>query len=341
MSYKRKDADLYGQPRAKKLKAAETSNSLSFSSQLSSLISSASTRTEGKSSGRSRPQKDDIFSVHNKNAKKRALKDLEDASFEQKHSTTTEALDHDVWRRSQRKMEDKARLYAAMKRGDVEDADEKYAVDFDRKWAESKDRGDSDAETSEEEEEDEETVEYIDEFGRTRTGTRGEAAREEARKNRQATATDEMEGDRFKSRPNMPTSVIYGNTIQSEAFNPEADVAAQQAELAAKRDKSLTPPPDEHFDGRKEFRTRGVGFFQFSTDIEERKRQMDELQKEREETERKRDELAQRQAERKREIEERKKAISERRSKARADKFLDDFEKELNDKAADAVDGPG
>jgi hypothetical protein len=327
-----KDAFLYGIPRPKKRKAQEisASNSLAFSSNLSALISSsaAAPRT---STARPRTKKDDIFTVHNKNAKQRALKDLDDSDFIQKHSTSSDAVDHETWNRARRKLEDKARLYAALKRGEIEDADEKYGVDFDRKWAENQATG-LQEDTSDEDDQgsNEELVEYLDEFGRTRHGTRAEAARAERNKNGGATLADEpgLPG----ARPNMPTSVILGDTIQAQAFNPERDIAEKMADLAAKRDKEPTPPPDEHFDARKEVRTKGVGFFQFSGDTEERKKQMDFLEKERAETERRRTETAQRKEERKKELEARKKAIAERRGRAQADRFLDGLMDELQDK---------
>ena len=183
-------------------------------------------------------------------------------------------------------MEEKARLYAAMKRGDVEDLDEKYAVDFDRKWAEAQDKSGDDTSEGEDDkhsedgDEDQELVDYIDEFGRNRKGTRAEAAREERRKATLAADTS----DRFTARPNMPTNVIYGDTIQAAAFNPEESIAQQMAEIAKKRDQE-TPPPDEHFDSRREIRQKGVGFMQFSADEEERRRQMADLEAERRETE--------------------------------------------------------
>jgi len=97
------------------------------------------------------------------------------------------------------------------------------------------------------------------------------------------------------------------------------------ADLAAKRDKEATPPPDEHFDSRKEIRTKGVGFFQFSGDSEKRKEQMDNLESERLETEKQRAEATLRKEERRKELEARKKTIAEKRGKARADRFLDDL----------------
>jgi hypothetical protein len=335
-----KDAHLYGVPRPKKKatgKEISSSSTLAFTSQLSSLISSSSNSTKDTSSrtvsGRSRPKKEDIFSTHNKNSKKRALKDLEDdeADFSQKHSTDGKKLDEATWHRAKRKMEEKSRLYAAMKRGDVEDMDEKYAVDFDKKWAEKQEAGEGDDTSSGEdasESEGEEIVEYIDEFGRNRKGTRAEAAREERRK--RGLAADEP--DRFTARPAMPTNIIYGDTVQAAAFNPEETIAEQMAELAKKRDKSATPPPDEHFDGKKEIRTKGVGFFQFSADPEERKKQMETLEKERKETEHKRSETLKRKEERKREIEEKKKAVLQKRAKTKADRFLNNLMGEMEEK---------
>jgi hypothetical protein len=327
-----KDGALYGVTRKPKLKGSEisSSNSLAFTSQLSSLIAGSSSK-ERPGSGRSRPKKDDIFSVHNKNTKKRALKDIDDAGFEQKHSTTSDAIDEATWHRSKRKMEEKARLYAAMKRGDVEDGNEKYAVDFDRKWAESQEQGEKE-DTSDGEDDggsDEEMVEYVDEFGRTRQGTRSQVAREQRKRNNAAMAD---EPDRFAARPKMPSQVIFGNTIQSSAFNPDEPIAAQMAELAALRDKEPTPPPDVHYDGNAEIRTKGVGFFHFSGDAEERKRQMADLEKERSETERRRVDIEKRKEDRKKEVEARKKAIAEKRSKAQADKFLSSLTSEMAEK---------
>jgi coiled-coil domain-containing protein 174 len=330
-----KDASLYGIPRPKKRKAQEisASNSLAFSSNLSALISSSATAPRN-APARPRAKKDDIFAVHNKNAKQRALKDLGDSDFTQKHSTSSDAVDNDTWNRARRKLEDKARLYDALKRGEVEDADEKYGVDFDRKWAENQASGlQEDSSDGDEQGSDEELIEYVDEFGRTRHGTRAEAARAERSNNGGSAVVDEpgVPG----ARPNMPQSVIFGDTIQSQAFNPERDIAEKMADLAAKRDREPTPPPDEHFDGKREIRTKGVGFFQFSDDIEERKKQMEFLEKERAETERRRAETAQRKEERKKELEARKKAIAAKRGKAHADRFLDGLMDELQDKIGD------
>ena len=67
-------------------------------------------------------------------------------------------------------MEEKARLYAALKSVDIEGVDDKYGVDFDQKWADAQGSGAA-ASASESESaasEDQQLVEYVDEFGRTR-----------------------------------------------------------------------------------------------------------------------------------------------------------------------------
>jgi hypothetical protein len=325
-----KDASLYGiRPKKKATtKDISSSSSLAFTSQLSTLIASSGKSTSKQTAGRPRPKKDDIFTVHNKGSKKRALKDLDDANFEQKHSTSSAPLDEATWHRSKRKMEEKARLYAAMKRGDVEDLGDKHLVDFDTKWAEAEAKGEAANDTSSDDgadSEEEELIDYIDEFGRSRRGTRADVAREERR--RRMLAADEP--DRFTARPTVPSNIIFGDTIQTAAFNPDEPIALQMAELAAKRDKEPTPPPDEHFDARKEIRTKGVGFFQFSADEETRKNEMAALEKEREETERGRKERERRKEERRKQVEERKKVIQDKRGKAQANRFLADLEEEM------------
>ena len=293
-----KDAALYGLQRPKRMKGDKeisSNTTSSFTSQLSSLINTSKVPgndTRAKAS-RTKAKKEDIFATHNRNAAARAQRDIDNAAspaFAQKHTTNGEGLDRAVWERSKRKMEEKARLYAAMKRGDVEDDAERFAVDFDRKWAEKYGDGQSGEEDMSDEDEEEAEgsgmVEYVDEFGRTRQGTRADAARAA----RQERGLADMSGDRFTARPSAPSGVIYGDTIQHQAFNPDFPITKQMEELAKKRDKSLTPPPDMHFDASREVRQKGTGFFQFSEDAEERKKQMDELERERTETEKARSE---------------------------------------------------
>jgi len=324
---------LYGvkQPSKTKAKEISSSTSLAFSTNLASLISSSSSK--GPSAGRTRPakgSKSDIFTAHNKNVKKRSAADLEDG--EQRHQTSEDIgrVDAAELHRSKCKMEEKVRLYNAMKRGEYigrPDHDDSGLVDFDRKWAEAESRGveEDDASDSEDaESEDEEIVEYMDEFGRRRKGTKAQAAREERRKKMAEQAAEEEE--RFAARPTMPTNVIYGDTIQHNAFNPDHVIADRMAEIAKKRDRSATPPPDAHYDASAEIRTKGTGFYTFSKDAEERKRELDALEKERLETDRIRKEREEKREQRKKEIEERRKLIAQQRTKVQADRFLDELE---------------
>ncbi|KZF22092.1 hypothetical protein L228DRAFT_283278 [Xylona heveae TC161] len=329
-------SSLYGIPRPKSSTAKEISSSttLSFTSQLSSLLANSAKGESPQSSGRTRPSqsKSSIFNAHNKNAKKRALKDLEDEdnpTFSQRSSV--EGVDSSTLHRSKRKMEEKARLYAAMKRGDYvpsggdDSRDERGLVDFDRKWAESTARGEgqnydtSSGEDDDEPASDEELVEFEDEFGRTKRGTKAEAAREQRR--RRDDAADEP--DRLSARPSEPGNLIYGDTIQAAAFNPDEPIATRMEDLARNRDKSPTPPEEVHYDASKEVRTKGVGFYGFSKDQQGRKKEMESLEKERQETEKGRREKDERKERRKAEIEERRRKIREQRGKNQAEKFLD------------------
>ena len=312
----------------------ETTSNLAFNSTLSSLLAS-SAKQPSNSKPRARPSKsskEDIFTVHNKGAKKRALADISDGPQPQKHSESVEAVDAATLHRSKRKMEEKARLYASMKRGDYvppkdgrRNKEAEGLIDFDRKWAEE-DEGAQ--ETSSDDYEDDEgrddanntLVEYEDEFGRMRKGTRAEASKFERQRKAAAYANEELSS--FAARPQRPANLIVGDTVQSAAFNPDEPIAAQMETLARKRDRSMTPPEEVHYDASKEVRSKGVGFYQFSRDAEGRKAEMDALEKEREETERLRKEREERKEKKKRQLEERKKLIEEKRGKRLADQFL-------------------
>jgi hypothetical protein len=326
---------LYGVKQASKTKAKDisSSTSLAFSTNLASLISSSSSTKNKTATGRPRLSKDksDIFTAHNKNVKKRSAADLEDG--QQHHQTRDDigSVEAAELHRSKKKMEDKVRLYNAMKRGEYigrQGYDDRGLVDFDRKWAETQTKvGASDSESSDLDDAGPgggEVVEYLDEFGRLRKGTKAEAEREERRKRIQASAADEQE--QLSARPPMPGNVIYGDAIQHQAFNPDTVITDRMAEIAKKRDKSVTPPPDTHYDAGAEVRTKGTGFYNFSQDAEERKREMDALEKERLETERLRKERENKKELRRKEIEERRKLIAEQRAKAQADKFLNELD---------------
>lgn len=243
-------------------------------------------------------------------------------------------------------MEEKARLYAAMKRGDYvppggDDArDERGLVDFDRKWAEDEAAGRAaDYETSSDSDDggsEAEMVDYEDEFGRQRRGTRVDAAREEQRRKARAYAAEEP--DRFSARPAQPRALIYGDTVQAAAFNPEEPVAAQMETLARKRDRSVTPPEEVHYDANGEVRSKGVGFYSFSRDKEGRRGEMEALGRERAETERGRREREGRREKRRGVVDARRKVIGEKRGKKLADHFLEGLMGDIASPATTSTD---
>jgi hypothetical protein len=317
------DSGLYGIRKPKNTpKETSSSTSLAFTSTLSSLLSNHSS-TQQRGRPRTSKSKTDIFSTHNRNTKKRAARDLEDDDHhEQIHSKHTEAVDDSVLHRSKRKMEEKAKQYKAMKRGDYvpENKQAESLIDFDQKWADgeaarsSSSDDDSDAGPGE-------LVDYEDEYGRHRRGTQAEAARTERQKQNRLRGQEELE--RMSARPARPDTVIYGDAVQTAAFNPDAPAAAAMEELARKRDRSLTPPEKKHYEADRDFRVKGVGFYSFSKDESVREREMEALAREREETERARGEREGRKEKRREEIALRRREIEERRSKKQADSFLD------------------
>ncbi|KAI0849780.1 hypothetical protein F5Y00DRAFT_234811 [Daldinia vernicosa] len=355
------DPNLYGQrPAKRQKKGIPLSSSLDFASQLTSLLStpasdpSSSASSSAVAFGRARPSKnkDDIFSVKAKRKAGASTSTAENddgkdgAKIQLKEVRGTEDEKHEL-ARARRKMEEKARLYAAMKRGDyiAKEGEAAPLVDFDRKWAErhpedadnnnntysSSGTDDSDADDA-----DQEMVEFKDEFGRTRRATRAEAARYERQRHRSALGAAELES--MAAKPTKaPERLIFGDVIQSAAFNPEDDTRTKMADLAAKRDKSPTPPPDAHFDGRAEIRTKGVGFYQFSHDDEDaRRREMEALERERDTTERVRREREEQKEKRRREIEERRRKIGAKRAEKMAESFLDGLAGEMGTSGAGA-----
>lgn len=331
------DMHLYGVPRPKRepKSTIKPSTSHSFASSLSSLLANPAPN-KGTTSARIRPsknRKDDIFTTHNKGAKRRAADDILDKEYTAatgvKHKADLGNVDYDTLYRSKRKMEEKARIYAAMKRGDYVSTrkgdlteDSGPLVDFDRKWAELQETGKEEEDTDSDDggDSEEETIEYTDEFGRTRTGTKSDVQRELQRQ--RITANAETELAEMSARPSLPRGMIIGDAIQSAAFKPDAAAEKAMHELAAKRDRSATPPEETHYDATKEVRSKGVGFYQFSKDKASRENEFKNLEKERADTlwlEKEREDRKQKKAQ---ELEERKRKIHEKRSQKQADNFL-------------------
>lgn len=341
------DPNLYGQPPPKRQKKQiDLSSSLAFTSQVTALLSGPSTTASSSAttSGRARPSrtKPDIFAGAKAKRKSKASSSSSGPGGSEAGSgrlNLREPLgtedDRAASARARRKMEEKARLYAAMKRGDyiAKEGEVAPLVDFDRKWAEAHEGntaggggGESSSGSDNESDSDDggnnndnEIIEFEDEFGRLRRGTAAEKQRLARRLARGTTAASELE--RMSARPKAPEGVIYGDAVQSEAF--AAADEERMEEIAAKRDRSVTPPPAEHYRANWEIRTKGVGFYAFSSEEGAREAEMSALKEERARTEASRREREEKLAARKREIEERRREIGEKRAKKMADSFLD------------------
>lgn len=317
------DPNLYGQRVPKKQKRdAALPPSLDFTAQLTSLMSNA--KSSGPAAGRSRAPKEPKDGGIFRNSKpKRQDKQEEDAKLVLKEATGTEEEAQER-ARAKRRMEEKARLYAAMKRGDyVAKANEAVPlVDFDRKWAEDVEGKENYSGTSSDEEDNDgggEMVEFEDEYGRTRMVTKVEKEKMERRAKRGLLGAEELE--RMSARPSAPSNLIYGDAVQSLAFNPD-DVDKMEA-LARKRDRSATPPELKHYDADWEIRTKGTGFYKFSQDAETRAGEMKNLEEERLRTEKQRGEREEQKEARRKEIDQRRKDMANRRARRQADTFLD------------------
>ncbi|KAL9051272.1 MAG: hypothetical protein Q9162_006115 [Coniocarpon cinnabarinum] len=322
-----RDASLYQSSSRPRIRSSVNPHDTAFSTNFTALLSD--TAAPRKRPTLSQPG----LASSNRNTKKRALADILGRPTSIASSNADE-LSEAEWRSAQRKLDEKARLYGALKRGDVEDRGERYGVDFDRKWAE---RG-GDVADSEENESDDgsksdagEMVEYVDEMGRTRTGSRKDLQAQERQKARQRRVEEAEDEDR--ARPSAPTNVIYGDAIQSAAFDVDADAASKMHNLAHKRDRPETPPPETHYDASAEIRTKGTGFYQFSQDEKTREEQMRGLEELRMETERAREEKQNERDEERRQrrekLEARRKLIEQKRGEKKAERFLNGLEEEI------------
>ncbi|KAI5788406.1 hypothetical protein EDC01DRAFT_659968 [Geopyxis carbonaria] len=327
---------LYGAPRPKskgtKVIHLSSTSIHALSAELSHARAAASA-TSKSAPARTRPSKStsSLFRP-NKGVSARAAKDAAAAGG----GATTSAdlggnLDEHELARSRKKMRVKARLYDKLKRGEAEDGDVGL-VDFDRKWAERQAAGEgrlSDSDSDADDDDDGAPVQYEDEFGRTRTGSKKEAAA--AEKARVAAAQGrERPVPPEEGRPDEPARVIYGNTIQAHAFQtPQFSTVPSSETLAAALPALDEDAEEAHYDASKEVRTKGVGFYAFSKDTAVRRGEMEALERERERTERERAEKEERRKRKREEIEKRKEAVREKRRGKVGEKWLVGFMGEM------------
>jgi hypothetical protein len=147
----------------------------------------------------------------------------------------------------------KAKLYEEMRkrrRYNDSDEDENQLIDFD-----SRPYSDSDGEGHDDEKSDPDDpwVDYEDEFGRTRTVRQSQLPRPRS------------------SSPQVTSEQAY------PVYTKE-DHQSRKREASEERET-------QRYDAEREIRTKGVGFYTFSKDEEERKTQMAELKRLREQTE--------------------------------------------------------
>ncbi|ORY98893.1 hypothetical protein BCR43DRAFT_522936 [Syncephalastrum racemosum] len=159
--------------------------------------------------------------------------------------------------RSREALERKAQLYEQLRKrrrdSDEDDDEEDILIDFDQKYWQDREleerqraqEKEKQRDKDEQGDEDDPWIEYEDEFGRTRIVRRSE-------------------------RPSSPES---SPEPEDQPFIPrDPDQLADRASI-------------RHYDASAEVRTRGVGFYQFATDDEQRAEQMERLNRLRQETE--------------------------------------------------------
>ncbi|RSH86548.1 uncharacterized protein EHS24_004816 [Apiotrichum porosum] len=208
----------------------------------------------------------------------------------------TDGVDEDTRRAI---MEQKARRYEQLAKGDFSGMSEREmaeaAIDFEAKaagdWSDHSsdvnesaapgrrwDDGDRDAPDFDTFN-DREIVEYVDELGRTRTGTRKEAREAERAAGRGRSRDDEERRDTGSSYTQvMESRFIHGDQGYFPVYQPDPE------ELKRKYLESEREARAHHYDSTKEVRIRGAGAYQFSLDDEQRAAQMRSLDATRAET---------------------------------------------------------
>ncbi|KAK4234401.1 hypothetical protein C8A03DRAFT_18691 [Achaetomium macrosporum] len=337
----KRKAEVFDDAAPKKQKGMAFSGASDFASNISSLLgvaeinkALAGTWAATSTTGRTRPSKlktDELSNVKIKRRDTSRAEAKESNKLTLKSPIGTEESKAEL-EFARRRMESKARLYAAMQRGDYIGR-EIGLVDFDRKWAESQSNNpaspsstSSDSEASAEEDNIDTTLhEYTDEFGRVRHLTRAQILRLERRSARAAASATELE--HMSVRPKAPEQLIIGDAVQADAFTAQ-DLETMET-LARKRDRSPTPPEPTHYQADKEIRTKGVGFYKFSQEEKKREEEMKALEEERARTVRLREEREEQKKRRKMEIEARRKELAERRATKLTETFLDGLGKDL------------
>ncbi|KAL1706774.1 hypothetical protein EV121DRAFT_200556 [Schizophyllum commune] len=254
---------------SKKAKSFAASSLLDLKAELAQQEADAKTRQAagGKkeyiAGGVKRPEKKTTAWLRaNKGVKSRAERDLQ-----------MEAVDRPTLESSRARLEEKARIYDKLKRGQTAGLDSAHydalLVDFDAKGYEAhSDDEDESLTVPRAPDENDPIVEYVDELGRTRTARKSEVPRE--------FMYQFEEGGEEDSDEDL---VIRNPEGFFPTYHPTEERVAQIEKDFAEQTKV-----EGHYDARGENRARGAAFYAFSQDEEERKRQMEELKAARDET---------------------------------------------------------
>ncbi|KAI9512053.1 hypothetical protein F5148DRAFT_974107 [Russula earlei] len=212
------------------------------------------------------------WALKNKGVESRAARDLEQERVDSGTVESTRAA-----------LERKAKIYEKLKKGQsggLSDAQyESLLVDFDSKpddpYESHSDDVDESLTVPVPEEDDDPVIDYEDEFGRVRTAKRSEVPRH--------LLPRQEDGDE--------EYVVYWNVCNPVNFFPVYEPSSDRVAAIQAAASEENNPLGQHYDGSREVRAKGAGFYQFSADEETRKKEMEELRQARQETEKTRQEL--------------------------------------------------
>ncbi|XP_012680402.2 coiled-coil domain-containing protein 174 [Clupea harengus] len=228
--------------------------------QQDKLTQHGGTSTAG-STARPKLKKPSIWSKQNEGVTARAQRDVEISAEEENNLE-----------KSKKKLEEKARLYEQMTKGDFPDEETEglFLVDFTQKIIDQ--RRDAHANTRDEEEldqqipvpppqnPDEEWVEYVDALGRSRKCLRKDLP-----------DFQKMDQDLQKNRLGSGDKTLLSEDMRREI---------QREEWEAEEEESMKRPVGPiHYENIREQEARelGVGYFAFANDEEQRRKQRDTL----------------------------------------------------------------
>ncbi|CUS06838.1 unnamed protein product [Tuber aestivum] len=243
--------------------------------------------------------------------------------------------------RSRKRLVVKAEVYERLRKGSGGDGQEEEdgLVDFDRKWVEEGEpelHSSASSSSSDEEEQDgREMVEHTDDLGRTREvpkNTLVRILRREARAKQRALDQQVPPSQAYNYPASQPPqeSISYGPRIQTGAFRSANFSSVPTADMLAAAMRIEEEGVEEvHYDAAMEVRTKGVGFYRFSRDGEDRKREFQELNEERRRTEREREKMAEKKRKRKEDQERRKEEVRKKRRGKVGGTWLEGFMGEL------------